>query len=79
MEKSCPGGAEVMEEAAKYNVPAGEDGTDDTGTPFMAEGVVIWREEVLAFFIKVVSSSISLRLLPGLSIPGGDIVAIFAA
>jgi hypothetical protein len=42
----------------------------------MAEGVVVWREEILTFFVNVVSSSTNLRLLPGWSTPSGNIVAI---
>lgn len=69
----------MVEEAAKGDGPAGEGGTDDTGTwiPVMAEGVIVWREEVMAFFIKVVSSSINLRLLTSRSNPGEDTVAAF--
>lgn len=66
----------MIEEAAKGDGPTSEDGTDDTGTSVMAEGVIIWREEVLIFFVIVASSSINLRLLPT---GGEDIAATSAA
>jgi hypothetical protein len=65
----------VTEKAAKGNGPAGEGKTDDTGISGIAEGVVTWRDEVLTFFVNVVSSSTNLRLLPGWATSGGDIVA----
>ena len=78
-EKSLLDGVEVIEEAAKSDVPAGGGGKDDTGSADMAEGVINWREEVLAFFINIVSSSLNLRLLPSRSTPGGDIATKFGA
>jgi hypothetical protein len=73
--KSCPGDAEVIDEATKGDGPAGEGGTNENGTSGRVEGVVNWREEVLTFFVDVVFSSISLRLLPGWSTPSSDIMA----
>ena len=69
----------MIGEAAKGDGPVGESETDDTGASVMAEGVIIWREEVLTFFINVVSSANNLRLLPSRPTRGGDIAAIFCA
>ena len=76
-EKSLLDGAEVSEAAAKGDGSAGESGTDNTGTAVMAEDGINWREEVLTFFINIVSSSFDLRLLPNRSAPGGDIATKF--
>ena len=45
---------------------------DEFGAPVTAEGVKIWREQVLTFFVNGTALSIDLRLLPALS-NGGDI------
>jgi hypothetical protein len=73
-EKSCSDDAEATEKAGKV---VGE--TRDAGTSVMAEGVMIRREEVLTFFVNVVSSSISLRLPLSRSTGGGNIAANIAA
>ena len=78
-EKSCSDDAEATEKAGKGDGPVGVGGTRDAGTSVMAEGVMIRREEVLTFFVNVVSSSISLHLPLSRSTGGGNIAANIAA